>query len=99
MRPIAVAAGLLLLGFALPGCESSINSTGGLFCPGPDCPDQGFLTDDSGQPVLDDAGQPKPKPDTGTVIPPKQDAAPMRSMLQQAGADQAAIDFWSTSDG
>jgi len=30
---------------------------------------------------------------------PKQDAAPMRSMLQQAGADQAAIDFWSTSDG
>jgi len=63
MRQLAAAAGLIALVLALGGCESSINGGGSNYCPGPDCPDAGFLTDDQGNPVLDDQGKPKPKPD------------------------------------
>ncbi len=70
MRRFAVAAGLFLLGAALSGCESSISNTGGNYCPGPDCPDMGLVTDDAGNPILDDAGKPKVKPDL--YVPPVQ---------------------------
>ena len=69
MRYLTAAVGLFALGLALSGCESTINQTG-IYCPGPDCPDMGLLTDDAGNKILDDAGKPVPKPDI--YIPPTQ---------------------------